>query len=271
MELSMYREIRVAIVEDDPYARDLMALLMWRDWRTRVVGEVGHPQEIHHVLGEESPDLLLLGADNPDRVNQLAEAIQAAQVETGELKVLCVATLPDRTALERCLAAQFHGYLLRSEIAYALVWAVSLARTGQWVITPSILNLIDPFPVRAVAIRDLPGFPGLTRQEAETARLGILFNLPRRSLAHEKVKTPDTIYEYVSKAYDKLAMIDVLSTESSIDDFFVDRPDLLKYFGPDLEYIWEMARAYRGKKGFGEKETCAFHLLTIPEIIFASE
>jgi len=265
----MYQEIRVAIVECDPYARDLMALLLWRDWRTRVVAEVAHPRDIRHVLQEETPDLILFGVDDPDQVSRLAEAIQAPPVEPGALKTLCVATVPDRTALDRCLAVQFHGYLLRSEIAYALAWAASLAMRGRWVTTPSILNLVDPFPVEPVVIQDLPGFPGLTPQEAETARLGILFNLPRRSLAHEKVKTPDTIYEYISRAYDKLAMIDGLE-ESTVDDFFVDRPDLLKYFRPDLEYLWEMARTRRGRGSLGEKDTFAFHLLTIPEIIFTS-
>ena len=62
----MYQEIRVAIVEDDPYARDLMALLLWRDWRTRVVAEVAHPREVRPILEEERPDLILLGADGPD-------------------------------------------------------------------------------------------------------------------------------------------------------------------------------------------------------------
>ena len=109
----MYREIRVAIVEDDPYARDLMALLMWRDWRTRVVAEIGRPEDIRHVLEEENPNLILLGADDPDKVSRLVEAVQASTAETGELKILCVATSPDRTALERCLIARFHGYLLR--------------------------------------------------------------------------------------------------------------------------------------------------------------
>jgi hypothetical protein len=32
-----------------------------------------------------------------------------------------------------------------------------------------------------------------------------------------------------------------------------------------------MARTRKGKKSFGEKETFAFHLLTIPEVVFASE
>lgn len=269
----MYREIRVAIIEDDPYARDLMALLLWRDWRTRVVAEVAHPEDIYRVLEEKKLNLILLNADEPDNVSRLAEAIQRSSAETDELKILCVATSPDRAALNRCLAAYFHGYLLRNEIAYALVWAVSLASLGQWVTTPSILGLADPFPINPVVIKDLPGFPGLTPQEAENARLGILFNLPRRSLAHEKVKTPDTIYEYISKAYDKLGMIETFSEKGdmTVDDLFSDRPVLLKYFRLDLEYIWEMAHTRKGKKSFAEKETFAFHLLTIPEIIFASK
>ena len=36
----MPKDIRVLIVEDDPYARDMMSLGLTRDWRTRVVGEV---------------------------------------------------------------------------------------------------------------------------------------------------------------------------------------------------------------------------------------
>ena len=35
----MQKELNVIIVEDDPYARDLMSMLLRQDWRTRVVGE----------------------------------------------------------------------------------------------------------------------------------------------------------------------------------------------------------------------------------------
>jgi hypothetical protein len=35
----MQKELNVIIVEDDPYARDFMSMLLRRDWRTQVVGE----------------------------------------------------------------------------------------------------------------------------------------------------------------------------------------------------------------------------------------
>ena len=34
----MLRDIHVILIEDDLYARDYMAILLRRDWRTRVVG-----------------------------------------------------------------------------------------------------------------------------------------------------------------------------------------------------------------------------------------
>ena len=36
----MAKDIQVLIIEDDPYARDLMTLLLTRDWRTHVIGEI---------------------------------------------------------------------------------------------------------------------------------------------------------------------------------------------------------------------------------------
>ena len=60
-------DVRVVIVEDDPYARNWMALLAARDLRTRVVGEVEEPSGLIRLL-EKSPqrvDLILLDTDIP--------------------------------------------------------------------------------------------------------------------------------------------------------------------------------------------------------------
>jgi len=43
----MAKDIQVLIIEDDPYARDLMTLLLTRDWRTHVVGEIQGQHELH--------------------------------------------------------------------------------------------------------------------------------------------------------------------------------------------------------------------------------
>ena len=165
-QMKAFREIRVAIVEDDPYARDLMALLMWRDWRTRVVAEVGQPDEVPAVIEAEKPDLILFDADDLAKVERLVAVLNDTSHLTDGLKVLCIATRPDKTAIHRCLQKPFCGYLLRAEIAYALVWGVSLACKGKWVATPSVMAKSGPPPSGSVVLKDLPGYPGLTPQEA---------------------------------------------------------------------------------------------------------
>jgi len=63
----MQKDIRVLIVEDDPYARDLMSLLLTRDWRTRVIGEATGKQELIDFLDQPGTnvDILILDTEIP--------------------------------------------------------------------------------------------------------------------------------------------------------------------------------------------------------------
>ena len=63
----MYKDIRVLIVEDDPYARDLMSLLLTRDWRTRVVGEVDSKSALKDFISQpgQNIDLVILDTEIP--------------------------------------------------------------------------------------------------------------------------------------------------------------------------------------------------------------
>ena len=63
----MQKDIRVLIVEDDPYARDLMSLLLTRDWRTRVIGEASGKQELIEFLDQPQTnvDILILDTEIP--------------------------------------------------------------------------------------------------------------------------------------------------------------------------------------------------------------
>ena len=48
--IAMAKDIQVLIIEDDPYARDLMTLLLTRDWRTHVIGEIANQHESNPPL-----------------------------------------------------------------------------------------------------------------------------------------------------------------------------------------------------------------------------
>ena len=61
----MNKDILVAILEDDVFSRNWMALLMVRDWRTRLVGEFSTRVEMCEFLnnGYQPFDILILDVD----------------------------------------------------------------------------------------------------------------------------------------------------------------------------------------------------------------
>ena len=61
----MLDEVWVLVVEDDPYARDLMVMMLTRDWRTRVVAETTDEQSVATVLQDSTKrvDIILLDTE----------------------------------------------------------------------------------------------------------------------------------------------------------------------------------------------------------------
>jgi hypothetical protein len=64
--MTMARDILVSIMGDDLYARDWMALLVVRDWRTRLVSEVTYDDDFMKFKAEQihKVDFLLLDLDS---------------------------------------------------------------------------------------------------------------------------------------------------------------------------------------------------------------
>ena len=48
----MYKDILVAIIEDDLFSLNWMSLLLVRDWRTRVVSGIQNAEQLNRTLNE---------------------------------------------------------------------------------------------------------------------------------------------------------------------------------------------------------------------------
>jgi len=254
----MPKDVRVLIVEDDPYARDLMALLLTRDWRTRVVGEAGAEAEALHILNQPSrrTDLILLDMEIP-----------------GDPKwpsvILCTGTRADVETLRRILRAAFGGYILKTQASYALAWAVTRAAAGHWVTTPGVWQMAHDrrlaLPQGTVVLDGRGPTANFTRREGELARLAILFNLAQRDLADELHITADQISKVVSSVYTKLGLREILSGEVAPEVYFEDKAVLAQF-----ERVLRHATAKRQGLGRAHKApdmaTLAFHLLTVPVV-----
>lgn len=261
----MARVDRVLILEDDMYARDMMALLIRRDWRTQVIAEVGSMEQLRNALHEAPVDLILLDTEHPDRW-EWARDIKSELDGMARLPgILCVGTRPFEPVVRTITPPYSRGYILKGEIGYSLSWAVTLAASGTWVITPGVEEAGEgcfhpPFGSPVVLRGKLEAF-GLTPQETEIARLAILFNMPRSSLAEELNRSPYTIYEYVHKAYEKLEVRDIYEKGITPQEYFAHDKQIINLFGEKLDQLWSTTRESK------DLDTLAFHLLTMPEIL----
>jgi DNA-binding NarL/FixJ family response regulator len=262
----MAKDIQVLIIEDDPYARDLMTLLLTRDWRTRVVGEISNQHELRDFIEEFHPpvDVVVLDTEIPGEPNMPFILTEILGQLPKKPKILYTATQPDGRVLDRLVQIGFGGYIIKNELLYALGSAVTAVYRGESVVTPSVYSIASRYAIS----RDVHVYEGsriediFTRRESELVRLALIFNLSIRDMADELVLSPEWVSEVVSGVYKKLGLREILAGEVALEEYFQD-PAV-------LERCQEITQRTQTKLADGRlrkapwMSTLAFHLLTNP-------
>lgn len=265
----MEKEIRVIIVEDDPYSRDLMDMLLARDWRTRVISELGSMEDVDHYFrdGNDRPDVLLLDTEMPGEPDWPIKIAESFRTLPQPPNIVCTGTQIHRGALKEFSEGKLSGYLLKNEILYSLASAVSHVNAGNKVCTPTVWQAIQDtssqIPDNLVILDGAKPVANFTDREKEIIRLGILFNLAHRDVADELVISPIWVSEVVSNIYEKLGLREIVSGAYEVDDYFQDA-----YVAERIKGILDRSSVKNGKKKLRRTpwvSTLAFHVLTIPE------
>ena len=264
----MSKEIRVTIIEDDPYSRDLMAMLLARDWRTRVVAELGSAQEVDKYLSQDQfkADIVILDTEMPGDQEWSFRITAALRSIHDVPAILCTGTQVDLKVLRNFAAGDFEAYLLKSEILYCLGSAVSQILSGETLTTPSIWQASHArdlvFHSDVTVVDGASPVANFTAREKEIIRLGILFNLAHRDVADELIISPIWVSELVSNIYEKLGMREIVSGEYPVSDYFEDT-----YVADRITDIIERSSDKNKTKKLRKTpwvSTLAFHMLTIP-------
>jgi DNA-binding NarL/FixJ family response regulator len=267
----MVNDIRVLIVEDDPYARSLMALLLSRDWRTRVVADFGSDEEVglrNFLLQPVNPvDVMIVDTETPVDERWPLQAAHIGLSVAHPPAVLFTCTTPRADSYHRLPHDAAGGYIVKGEILYALATAVSMAAQGKYVITPGILEIIgrNRLPKETYVIDGRVPVARFTARETDLVRLGILFGLAQRDISDELVVSTDFIGEVMGQVYDKLGLHEIFSGDTDLEDYISD-PAVLER----CQAILDRARGSEGDVHSIRKapwmSTIAFHLLTVPEV-----
>ncbi len=262
----MQKELNVIIVEDDPYARDFMSMLLRRDWRTRVVGEFSSlsGMELKQALHASHVDILLLDTEVANDENWPARVVQMTRVLPRPPLIVFTCTSPEPHVLERILSARGGGYIAKNEILYALATAITAVAKGHFVITPGVLIISGrlELPKQTLVMDGTMPVANFTSREKDLTRLGLLFNLAQRDIADDLIISTDFVAEVMGQIYEKLGVRDILDGEKELESFFQDEK-LRERCQEILEqYAANGSRAGRKAPGMS---TLAFHLLTVPE------
>lgn len=261
----MQKDLNVVIVEDDPYARDFISLLLRRDWRTRVVGEFSShsTMDLQNALRQQLArvNVLIVDTEVPDheswpvKVAQIIRLLPAAHVPV----VLYTCTAPNVRVLAHILDVKGSGYIVKDEIRYALASAISAAASGKFVLTPSTYLLAGELELPEVTVILDGALPAaeFTPREKELTRLGLLFNLAQRDIADDLIVSTDFVAEVIGQVYKKLGVREIISGEKELEDYFSDEKLLVRC----REIVQQVTG--RGRKA-PWMSTLAFHLLTIP-------
>jgi DNA-binding NarL/FixJ family response regulator len=266
----MHKDILAIIVEDDPYARDLIALMLTRDWRTRVVGEFGSNAEVELRQFFSQPsnrvDVMILDTEVPGDPNWPYHAEEIAKLQEHPPAILYTCTTPEPSYLLNLIQNPSGGYIKKDEILYCIASVISWIFKGFHVITPGIMEAVNTvvLPGNTLILSGKRPVANFTQRESDIARLGIIFNLAQRDIADELVISRNWISELMSSVYKKLNLRELLTGETPLEDFFKDEIVLARC--KDV-----LERAGKSKKGGSIRKapwisTMAFHLLTLPEI-----
>jgi DNA-binding NarL/FixJ family response regulator len=267
--MTMAKETHVLILEDDFYSRKLMELLLRRDWRTRVLTDSGNPAELPALLDElrqhqERVDVVVIDADIPGEGDWLGDSIRILAERSPQTKIIFTSVKPMPEITGRLGRSNCIGYVLKEELRFSLAWAVALAADKHIVMTDGVWAQYPrsgKLPDDILVLDGRKNLMALSKAELRRARLAFIFSMERRELADEEGLMEGSAYQLVPPLYQKMGVNEILNGEVKPETYFGDHPAMLGH----IRQIVEAVGAKDGGKAI-DKETLAFHLLTMPEI-----
>ena len=264
----MAKDINVLVVEEDLYSRDMMTMLLTRDWRTRVVGELHSYDLITDFLAQpiQPLDVILIGLETPADQDWPFKVIEDLLMLPDPPVVLYAGTNLKSRLIKDLDKPTFGGFLLKSEVAYSIASAVALAYRGNCVITPGVKDLAryQTFTKPVLVIDGSHKVVNFSLRESEIIHLGILFNMSQRDLADELLIGTDWISETMSNIYEKLGLREILNSDVPLELYFEDEV-VIAHFERILESVKGTSNTGKFRRA-PWMPTLAFHLLTVPEI-----
>ncbi|RZQ60716.1 response regulator [Amycolatopsis suaedae] len=195
--------ITVLLADDQPLAREGLAVLLRSAPDIEVVGQAADGAAAVRLAAELRPDVVVMDVRMPGMDGLAATARIAAEAEHPAVLVLTTFDL-DEYVFE-ALEAGASGFLLKDASADALVAAVRVVASGDALLAPAVTRrLIAEFRRRRPPVRRVPS-ADLTERELDVVRQ-VAAGKANREIAAELVLAEQTVKTYVSRILTKLGL-----------------------------------------------------------------
>lgn len=197
--------IRVLVVDDDPFVRNQLSMILSTADDIDTIGEAGDGDEAVPMTIADRPDVVLMDIKMP-RVDGIAAAGKVTALARPP-KVLMLTTFGLDEYVLNALEAGADGFILKDEPPVEIINAVRIVASGDSILSPSItaklINTVvssqaDPSRQRAKA-----QLPALSDREREIVA-GVAHGKSNADIAADLFLSEATVKTHLTRIFTKL-------------------------------------------------------------------
>src|SRR5688572_27407636 len=195
--------MRVILVEDHPFFRLGVRVLLETTPGYEVVGEARAARDAFRLIERTRPDVVLMdiGLPGMDGVVATREILRRAP----EVKVLIVSAHDDLPDVQDALAAGAVGYALKSESADALLRALEHVKRGELYIEPQLAERLRLWTSLPEGAQPSDTLAPLSEREREVVRMAADCHMPQE-IAVELCLARKTVDTHLNRINRKLGL-----------------------------------------------------------------
>jgi DNA-binding NarL/FixJ family response regulator len=199
------REVKVAIVDDDPMVRAALRMMLDGAEGLRVVGEAADGAEVPDMVASHFPDVVLMDLRMP-RVNGVT-ATQRLQRSPTAPAVVVLTTFDADDDIVSALRAGAKGFLLKDTPPREVVEALHRVAAGDPILSPSVLDRLVSTTVTSADVqhRAREVLDVLTGREVSVA-VRVARGMSNSDIAAELFVSQATVKAHISSMLAKLML-----------------------------------------------------------------